>query len=270
VLVYFARNGELPMSPFGWRYMAGPVEQLGPLPFMALGWTLVAVSALDVVAGRWLWQGRDVACSWALRRTPAPLRSVSGSAPLLIVGVRSGSVGREAAAVSTDDESLATTAVVLILGFAASLHALMYWLRGGIRGSASEAGDTSSGSATIIMTAVVLTAVGPCCFRGPAGGSTGRLSASGAVAYLFGGVLVVAAEASSLAGSARVGRRSPGRSQWSTSCWRCWRRRGGALLAGDVRLRGSAGPHGLEHRMAGVLPAAERRHLHPSCTTSCP
>jgi hypothetical protein len=88
VLVYYARNGELPMSPFGWRYMAGPVEQLGPLPFMALGWTLVAVCVLDVVAGRWLWQARrrglrlgvaTNACAFAL--------GLGFALPLLIVGV---------------------------------------------------------------------------------------------------------------------------------------------------------------------------------------
>ena len=86
VLVHFARNGELPMSPFGWRWMAGPVEQLGPVPFMALGWTLVAV--LDVVAGRWLWHGRrrglqlgvaTNACAFAL--------GLGFALPALIVGV---------------------------------------------------------------------------------------------------------------------------------------------------------------------------------------
>lgn len=59
VLSHLARHGELPMSPFGWRYMAGrPVEQLSPDQFIALGWALVGVSALAVVAGIWLWQGR--------------------------------------------------------------------------------------------------------------------------------------------------------------------------------------------------------------------
>jgi hypothetical protein len=58
VLAHLARHGELPMSPFGWRLMAGPFEQLGPERFTTLGWALVGVSALDVVAGIWLWQGR--------------------------------------------------------------------------------------------------------------------------------------------------------------------------------------------------------------------
>lgn len=88
VLVYFARNGELPMSPFGWRYMAGPVEQLGPLPFMALGWTLVAVCALDVVAGRWLWQGRRRGLHLGVATNAGAFALGLGFAlPALIVGV---------------------------------------------------------------------------------------------------------------------------------------------------------------------------------------
>ena len=88
VLVYFARNGELPMSPFGWRYMAGPVEQLGSVPFMALGWALVAVCALDVVAGRWLWQGRRRGLQLGVATNAGALALGLGFAlPALIVGV---------------------------------------------------------------------------------------------------------------------------------------------------------------------------------------
>ena len=88
VLVYFARNGELPMSPFGWRYMAGPVEQLGPVPFMALGWALVAVCALDVVAGRWLWQGRRRGLQLGVATNAGAFALGLGFAlPLLVVGV---------------------------------------------------------------------------------------------------------------------------------------------------------------------------------------
>ena len=88
VLVYFARNGELPMSPFGWRYMAGPVEQLGPVPFMALGWALVAVCALDVVAGRWLRQGRRRGLRLGVATNAGAFALGLGFAlPLLIVGV---------------------------------------------------------------------------------------------------------------------------------------------------------------------------------------
>jgi hypothetical protein len=88
VLVYFARNGELPMSPFGWRYMSGPAEQLGPVPFMALGWTLVAVCVLDVVAGRWLWQGRRRGLrSGVATNSFAFALGLGFALPLLIVGV---------------------------------------------------------------------------------------------------------------------------------------------------------------------------------------
>lgn len=88
VLVYFARNGELPMSPFGWRYMSGPAEQLGPMPFMALGWTLVAVCVLDVVAGRWLWQGRRRGLQLGIAtNASAFVLGLAFALPLLIVGV---------------------------------------------------------------------------------------------------------------------------------------------------------------------------------------
>lgn len=88
VLVYYARNGELPLSPFGWRYMAGPVEQLGPLAFLALGWTLVAVCVLDVVAGRWLWQGRRRGLQLGVATNACAFVLGLGFAlPLLIVGV---------------------------------------------------------------------------------------------------------------------------------------------------------------------------------------
>lgn len=88
VLVYFARNGELPMSPFGWRYMSGPAEQLGSMQFMALGWTLVTVCVLDVVAGRWLLQGRRRGLRLGVVTNFAAFALGLGFAlPLLIVGV---------------------------------------------------------------------------------------------------------------------------------------------------------------------------------------
>lgn len=89
VLSHLARHGELPMSPFGWRYMAGrPVEQLSPEQFTALGWTLVGVSALDVLAGIWLWQGRRRGLKLGLATTaPALALGAAFELPLLIVGV---------------------------------------------------------------------------------------------------------------------------------------------------------------------------------------
>ena len=86
-LAYFERDGELPMSPFGWRYLAGPFEQLGAERFTALGWALVGVSALDVVAGIWLWQGRRRGARLGLATTPLALALGAGFAlPFLLAG----------------------------------------------------------------------------------------------------------------------------------------------------------------------------------------
>jgi hypothetical protein len=89
VLNHLASHGELPMSPFGWRYMAGrPVEQLSPEQFIALGWALVGISALDVVAGIWLWQRRRRGLNLGLATTvPALALGAAFELPLLLVGV---------------------------------------------------------------------------------------------------------------------------------------------------------------------------------------
>ena len=74
VLVYHRERGELPMSPFGWRHLGGPYPQLGtdrltPLGW-ALAWLLIAVSTVDVLVGRWLWQGRRRGAVLALMMAP--------------------------------------------------------------------------------------------------------------------------------------------------------------------------------------------------------
>lgn len=58
-LLHLARHGELPMTPWGFRSMSGPFEDLGAERFSMLGWSFVAVCAIDVLAGIWLWQGRS-------------------------------------------------------------------------------------------------------------------------------------------------------------------------------------------------------------------
>jgi hypothetical protein len=69
--------------------MAGRLaEQLSPDQFIALGWALVGVSALDVVAGVWLWQGRRRGLRLGLATTvPALALGAAFELPLLLVGV---------------------------------------------------------------------------------------------------------------------------------------------------------------------------------------
>ena len=86
-LVYLAREGELPMTPWGFRSMSGPFEELGPDAFTFLGAGLVVVCVLDVVAGVWLWQGRRRGARLALATTPFALGLGAGFAlPFLLVG----------------------------------------------------------------------------------------------------------------------------------------------------------------------------------------
>jgi hypothetical protein len=85
----FARNGELPMTPWGFRSLAGgPFEALTPAQFTALGWALVGVCAVDVVAGIWLSQGRRRGAVLGLATTPVALALGVGFAlPFLLAGV---------------------------------------------------------------------------------------------------------------------------------------------------------------------------------------
>jgi hypothetical protein len=87
-LTHFARHGELPMTPWGFRSLSGPFEQLGRERFAALGWTLVAVCAVDTVAGVWLWQGRKRGARLGLAMSPVAFALGAGFAlPFLLVGV---------------------------------------------------------------------------------------------------------------------------------------------------------------------------------------
>ena len=87
-LAYLARDGELPMTPWGFRSLSGPFERLGPGPFIALGWALVGVCVMDSVAGIWLWQGRRRGGLLGLATTPlAFVLGVGFALPFLLVGV---------------------------------------------------------------------------------------------------------------------------------------------------------------------------------------
>jgi hypothetical protein len=83
------REGELPMTPWGFRALAGgPFEDLTPEQFTVLGSALVGVCALNVVAGMWLWQGQRRGAALGLATGPAALALGAGFAlPFLLAGV---------------------------------------------------------------------------------------------------------------------------------------------------------------------------------------
>jgi hypothetical protein len=74
VLFYLDRRGELPMTPFGFRLLGGPYPSIGTERLTPLGgglaFLLVGVSGLDVLVGRWLWQGRRRGAVLALILAP--------------------------------------------------------------------------------------------------------------------------------------------------------------------------------------------------------
>jgi hypothetical protein len=77
------------MTPFGWRLMGGPYEQIGTDRLTPLGWmlagTLVGVSLLDVLTAIWLRQGRQRGARLALATTPVSLAlGVAFAVPFLL------------------------------------------------------------------------------------------------------------------------------------------------------------------------------------------
>ena len=87
-LAYLEREGELPMTPFGFRSMAGgPFDSLDARSFRSLGWALVGVCVLDVLAGVWLAQGRRRGARLGLITTPFAFVLAAGFAlPFLLIG----------------------------------------------------------------------------------------------------------------------------------------------------------------------------------------
>ncbi len=88
-LDHYRRTGELPMTPWGFRSLAGgPFEQLTLEQFTALGWLLIGVCAIDVVAGVALWQGRRRGAVLGLVTDPIALALAAGFAlPFLLAGI---------------------------------------------------------------------------------------------------------------------------------------------------------------------------------------
>jgi hypothetical protein len=74
ILLYDARRHELPMTPFGWRLLGGPYEQIGTDTLTGLGrllgGALIVVSLVDLVAGIWLQQGRRRGAMLGVATTP--------------------------------------------------------------------------------------------------------------------------------------------------------------------------------------------------------
>jgi len=93
-----------------------------------------------------------------------------------------------------------TAGLVLVLSSVALLPGLlMFWFRGGHRGGAPRSRAHFVWERSFIMAAVVLTTIGFVLLGGSFQNSPGRaLAIMGATGYLFGGVLLVAAEALSL------------------------------------------------------------------------
>jgi hypothetical protein len=90
VLAYDALRGELPMTPFGWRLMGGPFEQIGTDRLTPLGWGLAAVlvgtGLVDLVAAMWLRRGRRRGGRLALATTPISLAlGIAFAVPFLLV-----------------------------------------------------------------------------------------------------------------------------------------------------------------------------------------
>jgi hypothetical protein len=87
ILRRLALDGELP-TIVGIRALSGPFERLGQDGFTALGWALVASSALDALVGIWLSQGRRRGAWLGLASTPFSLTLGAGFAlPGLLVAV---------------------------------------------------------------------------------------------------------------------------------------------------------------------------------------
>jgi hypothetical protein len=97
----------------------------------------------------------------------------------------------------------------LVLGFVANLAGvLMFTIRGGAGGDASPSHTFFVWERSVILAAVILTAIGFVLLEGHFRNTDGRvLARTGATAYLFAGILLVAAEALSLGLGEEFGQR---------------------------------------------------------------
>ena len=86
--LHLRRTGELPMTPWGFRALSGPFERFGTDAFSALGFGLVALSVLNIVAGAWLWRGdrRGLRLNLATF-VPTMALGVGFALPFLLIGL---------------------------------------------------------------------------------------------------------------------------------------------------------------------------------------
>ena len=83
------REGEMPMTPWGFRAFAGgPFDNLSRDRSTALLWALVGICALDVVSGALLARGRRRGATLGLATSPVAFILAAGFAlPFLLIGV---------------------------------------------------------------------------------------------------------------------------------------------------------------------------------------
>lgn len=90
-LALLLRDGQLPMTPWGFRALDGPLARIGTTETMAFGGALIVVCAVDSAAALGLWRGRRWAGRLALATTPFALALGAGfELPFLLAGARSG------------------------------------------------------------------------------------------------------------------------------------------------------------------------------------
>ena len=86
--LHLQRTGELPMTPWGFRALSGPFERLGTDAFTALGVALTGLSALNVLAGRWLWRGEHRGLRLSqVTFVPTMLLGLGFALPFLLIGL---------------------------------------------------------------------------------------------------------------------------------------------------------------------------------------
>jgi uncharacterized membrane protein (DUF2068 family) len=87
-LALLARDGELPMTPWGFRALDGPLARIDTRTTLLAGAALVAVCAADTATAAGLWRGRRWAGWLALVTAPAALVLGLGfELPFLLAGI---------------------------------------------------------------------------------------------------------------------------------------------------------------------------------------